>query len=112
MLASGRTTRSERSFFPCSIARMIPAVLLSKSPLMVLIWPMVTRIGFELGALILELWCRKLQTRVTFGSVLVLSLCPCSPCLRGDETPKNYSPLRYGEHGEKRKLEHYRTFNR
>src|SRR5215203_3295293 len=44
MQVSGSTTRLDFSVFACSIARMILAVLLSKSPLMVLIWPMVTRI--------------------------------------------------------------------
>src|ERR1044072_1345664 len=44
MLVSGSTTRSEFSFLACSIARIILTALFSKSPLMVLIWPMVTRI--------------------------------------------------------------------
>src|SRR5215213_9506155 len=43
MQVSGSTTRLEFSRFACSIARMMLAVLFSKSPLMVLIWPMVTR---------------------------------------------------------------------
>src|SRR5215213_4579153 len=43
MQVSGRTTRSESSRFACSMARMMLAVLVSKSPLVVLIWPIVTR---------------------------------------------------------------------
>src|SRR5688572_17419210 len=42
--ASGSTTRSEFSCLPCSIARTIRAVLPSKSPLVVFICPIVTRI--------------------------------------------------------------------
>src|SRR5687767_11491078 len=44
MHVSGRTIRSEFSLFACSIALMMRAVLLSKSPLVVLICPIVTRI--------------------------------------------------------------------
>src|SRR5687768_16441935 len=46
---SGSTTRSDFSVFPCSIARITAFVLLSKSPLVVLIWPIVTRITGDLG---------------------------------------------------------------
>src|SRR5215211_6685244 len=44
MQVSGRTTRCESSRLACSMARMMLAVLVSKSPFVVLIWPIVTRI--------------------------------------------------------------------
>src|SRR2546428_1717888 len=54
MVTSGKTIRSEESRFACSIAFRIRATLPSKSPLVVLIWPIVTRIYDNILSLLLE----------------------------------------------------------
>src|SRR6266576_3678509 len=71
MQVSGRTTRFDPSFFPCSIARMILAVLACQSPLIVLIWPMVTSIKrLVLG---LRVWSLVLSGSCLFRSGIAIT---------------------------------------
>src|SRR5678809_1683289 len=101
MAVSGRTTKSDLSFLPCSIARMMLAVFACQSPLMVLIWPMVTSMfsaglcALVFGVSLFEGSC-LFQSRIAnyervvgekFGrSVLRLCRLPCGK-LRAFRTP-------------------------